>query len=202
MADSNSKLARPIIEAAVRLFKKNGFENVSVNDICAEAGIARSSFYRVFSGKKEIISTILEDARSIHNATVGDLLDAENDFERMWALCDRNLAIVLDFGPELTGSLLAMEQSEAIGIIEILHEMDSWLIKLTKNAQKAGIILNPEAPEILAPLVTDLMYQVVYDWCRCKGAFSLRLKARTWAEVAFYVAPAYRWGPEKREKMP
>ena len=200
MADPNSKLARPIIEAAVRLFKHNGFENVSVNDICAEAGIARSSFYRVFSGKKEIISTVLEDARSIQNATVGDLLDAENDFERMWALCDRNLTIVLDFGPELTGSLLSMELSESFGIMDIIHGMDAWLIKLTKNAQKAGIILNPEAPEILAPLVTDLMYQVTYDWCRCKGGFSLRKKARTWAEVAFYVAPEYRWGPEKAMK--
>ncbi len=200
MADSNSKLARLIIEAAVRLFKMHGFEHVSVNDICAEAGIARSSFYRVFSGKKEIVSTILEDARSIHNATVGDLLDAENDFERMWALCNRILTIVLDFGPELTGSLLSMELSESFGISDIIHGMDAWLIKLTKNAQKAGIILNPEAPEILAPLVTDLMYQVTYDWSRCKGAFSLRQKARTWAEVAFCVAPEYRLDPEKADR--
>ena len=148
----------------------------------------------------EIISTVLEDARSIHNATVGDLLDAENDFERMWALCVRNLAIVLDFGPELTGSLLSMELSEAFGIMDILHGMDPWLIKLTRNAQKAGIILNPEAPEVLAPLVTDLMYQVTYDWCRCKGAFSLRQKARTWAEVAFYVAPEYRWDTKKMSR--
>ena len=200
MADSNSKLARPVIEAAIRLFKKNGFAAVSVNDICRETGIARSSFYRVFSGKKEIISTILEDARSIQNTAIEDLLDAENDFERMWALCDRNLAIVLKFGPELTGSILSMELSEPIGIVDILHRMDPWLIKLTRNAQKAGIILNPEMPEKLAPMVTDLMYQVAYDWCRCKGAFSLRQKARTWAEVAFYVAPEYRWGPEKTDR--
>lgn len=197
MADSKSKLAQTIIEAAVRLFKQNGFESVTVNDICMESKIARSSFYRVFSGKKEIISTILQDARSIHNATVGDLLDAENDFERMWALCDRNLAVVLEFGPELTASLLSMELSEPIGIVDILHGMDPWLIKLTRNAQKSGIILNSEAPEVLAPMVTDLMYQVTYDWCRCKGAYSLRRKARTLAEVAFFVAPDYRWEPEK-----
>ena len=132
---------------------------------------------------------------------VDDLLDAENDFERMWALCDRNLlAVVLEFGPELTGLLLSMELSEPIGIVDILHGMDPWLIKLTRNAQKAGIILNPEAPEILAPMVTDLMYQVAYDWCRCKGRYSLRRKARTLAEVAFYVAPNYRWGPEEQRR--
>lgn len=193
MVDSNSRLARPIIEAAVRLFKKDGFENVSVNDICMEAKIARSSFYRVFSGKKEIIGTILDNARSIHDSAVDDLLDAENDFDRMWALCDRNLAIALEFGPELTGSLFSLELSEPVGIVDILHRMDPWLIKLTRNAQKAGIILNMEAPERLAPMVTDLMYQVVYDWCRCKGNFSLRRKARAYAEMAFYVAPEYRW---------
>ena len=48
-----------------------------------------------------------------------------------------------------------------------------------------------------ALLVTDLIYQVAYDWCRCKGSFSLRRKARTWAEVVFYVAPEYRWSAER-----
>ncbi len=51
-----------------------------------------------------------------------------------------------------------------------------------------------------ALLVTDLIYQVAYDWCRCKGSFSLRRKARTWAEVAFYVAPEYRWVPDKADR--
>ncbi len=197
MADSNSKLSGPIIEAAVKLFKRNGFDHVSVNDICTEAGIARSSFYRVFTNKKEIISTILHDARSIHNAKVDDLLEAENDFERMWVLCERNLAIALNFGPELTGALLGMELSETVGIVDIIHEMDPWLVKLTHNAQKAGIILNPETPEILAPLAVNLMLQVTYDWCRCKGSCSLRDRARRAAEVALYVAPAYRWTSEK-----
>ncbi|MCR5137073.1 MAG: TetR/AcrR family transcriptional regulator [Oscillospiraceae bacterium] len=197
MADSNSRLSKPIIEAAVRLFKKNGFDHVSVNDICAEAGIARSSFYRVFTNKQEIISSILHDARSIHNAKVDDLLEAENDFERMWVLCRRNLAIALNFGPELTGSLLGMELGENVGIVDVIHEMDPWLIKLTHNAQKAGIILNPEAPEILAPLAADLMLQVTYDWCRCKGTFSLCDRARQAAEVALYIAPQYRWDSKK-----
>ncbi len=53
---------------------------------------------------------------------------------------------------------------------------------------------------MLAPLVTGLMYQVAYDWCRCKGSFSLRRKARTWAEAAIYVAPEYRWVPDKADR--
>ncbi len=196
MAGSDSRLAGPIIEAAIRLFKRDGYSRVSVNDICEESGIARSSFYRVFSSKKEIIGTILQNARDLQQSTLDDLLSAENDFERMWALCERNLRIALEFGPELTGSLLSLELSNEIGIVNVIREMNPWLIKLTRNAQKAGIILNPEDPEILAPIVADLMIQVTYDWCRCKGSFSLRRKARICAEAAFYVAREYRRDPE------
>lgn len=199
--DSTSKLARPIIEAAVTLFKRNGFEHVSVNEICQEAGIARSSFYRVFSCKKDIINYILQDARTNHNAAIDDLLDAKNDFERMWNLCDRLLSVVLDFGPELTASLISLELEEPIGILDVIHGMDPWLIKLARNAQQSGILLNPEPPERLIPLISNLVYQVTYNWCRCKGGYSLRRKARSAAEIVLYVAPEYRMTSDELERL-
>ena len=52
MSERNTRLADTITQAAVALFHERGFDEVAVNDICREAGIARSSFYRIFSGKK------------------------------------------------------------------------------------------------------------------------------------------------------
>lgn len=103
--DDNSK--KRITEHAVRLFRERGYENVSVNDICKAAGIARSTFYLTFSGKKDIIEKMLADVRLNRDEIFSEFISAKNDFERMWILCCRYLAVAETNGPEVTGALLA-----------------------------------------------------------------------------------------------
>jgi len=50
-----------IYEAALALFKKKGFENVSFNGIASEAGFTKSNMYRYFSSKEEIFLNIFGD---------------------------------------------------------------------------------------------------------------------------------------------
>ncbi len=89
MAEANKKNTKQIIDAAVKLF----------NDICKQTGIARSTFYLTFASKKEIIDKILSDVRLDRDDFFGDFIAAENDFERMWILCCRYLAVTINFGP-------------------------------------------------------------------------------------------------------
>lgn len=48
-----------ILAASAQLFLGKGFENVSVEEIITTAGIARSSFYRVFANREEVLSNII-----------------------------------------------------------------------------------------------------------------------------------------------
>ena len=70
----------------MRCFRAKGYDEISVNDICREADIARSTFYRVFSNKKDVIRYLFEhtDANSI--VSIEELLAARNDFDRMWII--------------------------------------------------------------------------------------------------------------------
>ena len=46
----NSKNRDVIAAAALELFKANGYESVSVSEICRRANVPRSSFYSAFGG--------------------------------------------------------------------------------------------------------------------------------------------------------
>src|ERR1700748_403775 len=59
---------REIAESAVTLFARDGYDNVSVEDIAEEAGISLRTFYRYFSAKDEVLSPIFTQATE-------DLLD-------------------------------------------------------------------------------------------------------------------------------
>lgn len=199
MVIRESKHAELIVDTAVALFKKNGYENVSVNEICKSAGLSRSSFYSAFSGKQDIIEYVLAKAKTDETTVLNHFMDAKNDFERMWILCDRYLAIAYRFGPALTGALLRLELLGDLDILKQIHAADDWFVRLMRNCQQTGVILSPEPAELHAPMGVDNVYMVTYDWCRRGGDFSLRREARIRSEMFYNVAPEYRWTQEQLE---
>lgn len=48
-----------LLRESAALFVAQGFENVSVEDILAASGIARSSFYRFFSNREDVLANIV-----------------------------------------------------------------------------------------------------------------------------------------------
>ena len=200
MSEISSKHIKSVIEAAVVLFKEKGYENVSVNAICKTAGVARSSFYLMFSGKKDIVDRILSDVRLDSNELTNDLITAKNDFERMWVLCNRYLKVANSFGPEMTGTMFRLELLDEIDLLDEVHKIDDWMIELTRNAQEMGVIKSPEPAEVIAPASVDIVYYATYEWCKSKGGFSLQRRARELSEAVLNVAPAYRWTEEQKNK--
>jgi len=52
-----------VLEAALKLFKERGFEQVSIDEVMAEAGLTRGGFYAHFTSKADLIAqAILEVA--------------------------------------------------------------------------------------------------------------------------------------------
>ncbi len=201
MAEAIKKNTKQITEAAVKLFRERGYENVSVNDICKAAGIARSTFYLTFAGKKDIIDKVLSDVRLDREDFFGDFIAAENDFERMWILCCRYLAVAISFGPELSGALFRLELMGELDIMDTVHSIDEWFVQLTKNCQKAGVIMSNESPEMLAPLGVDIAYYTTYEWCKRKGSFNLRQTVRRRAEALYGLASEWRMSEEEWNKL-
>lgn len=201
MAEEATRQKKLITEAAVRLFREKGYEKTSVNDICQQAGIARSTFYFNFAGKKEIISKILFDARQGEDGFLDSFIAAENDFERMWILCDRFLSVAIEFGPELTGALFRLELTHELDILDTVHKVDEWMTTLTANCKKSGVILSQEPAEVIAPLGVDIAYYTTYEWCKRRGEFNLRQVVRRRAEAVYNIAPEFRMTDEQLARL-
>ena len=193
-----SLLQDKIADAAVGLFRDRGYETVSVGDICAAAGVARSSFYRAFSCKNDILRRIFEhtDANSI--VSVEELLAAENDFDRMWIIGDRYISLSRSLGPERSNTFMCMTARGEIDLLALGHSVDSWFIRLTRNCQKTGIIRSREPAELIGPLMVDMVYHELYVWGMRKGNYPIRARARRVTEALVDLAPEYRWTEQQR----
>jgi AcrR family transcriptional regulator len=54
---------RQIMDAAIACFRRRGFHQATMAEICAEAGVSAGALYRYFSSKADIIGAIAEDKR-------------------------------------------------------------------------------------------------------------------------------------------
>ena len=100
MQDSSWKFKEEVAETAISLFKRDGYNNVTVNDICKACGISRSVFYSSFNGKRSILEYMVEKPQHNDDKSFMKFAHADNDFERIWQLFDRFITIAYDFGPK------------------------------------------------------------------------------------------------------
>ena len=66
-----------IFQAAKRILQKKGYEELSIKNICEEAGVSNGSFYHHFKTKDDLLSYYIEDQPSINP----DLLETPKDVE-------------------------------------------------------------------------------------------------------------------------
>ncbi len=201
MQDLSYKVKENIEKCAIELFKSEGYDSVSVNEICEKANVSRTVFYTMFKGKRGILDYVVSKPQQNDDEGFRRFADAENDFERIWQLFERFISIALDFGPKLTSRLFIMQFESPQGIRDAVHALDNLFATLAKNCAKSGIIETEEPPELLSRIATDLIIHELYVWCSQNGNFSLRERARQYAEVAYHVKPQYRMTPEQRAAL-
>jgi AcrR family transcriptional regulator len=74
---------RRILDAAAQAFHEKGFHGVGVDELGVRAGLSGPSLYRHFSGKDEILATLLNEAMDeLLSATVPLHDDPERDLHR------------------------------------------------------------------------------------------------------------------------
>jgi len=54
--EGRAEVRRDLVAAAVRLFRTRGYEDTTVDDIAAAAGVGRRTFFRYFRGKEDAVS--------------------------------------------------------------------------------------------------------------------------------------------------
>lgn len=67
-----------VLKAAGKCFRKTGFHQTSMQQICAETGLGPGAVYRYFTGKEAIIEAMVEDERRQARAMLVQMRDAES----------------------------------------------------------------------------------------------------------------------------
>lgn len=151
-----------ILETALTLFAKNGYDGTSVEQIAQDVGIKAPSLYKHFKGKEDILNALIDIAEARYEESfgsakkVGTIPESIDGFIR--EMLKRIRFTMSDPIIKKMRVFLVQEQfrSERLAEITTRHQVDGLLQmyqKILETLMDAGIIVKDD-PEMLATEIT------------------------------------------------
>lgn len=159
-----------IFRAAKHILQKQGYEQLSIKNICEEAGVSNGSFYHHFKTKEDLLSYYIEEQPSINP----DLLDMpQNAAEAKAAIIQVYLNYVhycQELGVEFMSNYYTPKNQSLNPLIRT--ERPYPIVTVHNYLQKAidADIIKPDLD--LEDITTDIRMIVignVFEWCLKSG---------------------------------
>jgi AcrR family transcriptional regulator len=156
---------RRLFDAAFAVVARAGYEDVTVADILAEAGMATRSFYRHFASKDDLLNAMFRrDARRFAASVTRRVADAPGPWEALVVWVDEILALSLDEPRAQRAAVLgspAAMRSLAPGELHRAHDLLVAPLTATLVAGRSGGVFAGIRPEADAPLVSAATWETL-----------------------------------------
>jgi AcrR family transcriptional regulator len=159
---------RIILDAAVRVFARQGFHTCRVSDIADEAGVAYGLVYHYFTSKEEILDTLFLERWDVMLAAIAEADRSElAPRDKLHAIA----AFIIDsyrHDPELM-KVIIVEVTRAANTfgrthLDKIREAYDQIAGIVANAQANGVFRSEITPEFAALAFYGAVEQVLTGW--------------------------------------
>ena len=159
-----------IFQAAKRILQKKGYEELSIKNICEEAGVSNGSFYHHFKTKDDLLSYYIEDQPKIDP----DLLELPDNVEGVKAgiiqVYMNYVKYCRELGVEFMSEYYDTKNQALNAAIRMERPYPIITVqKYVEKAEQAGVVsLNVSIEEF----TTDfrmILIGYVFEWCVLHG---------------------------------
>jgi AcrR family transcriptional regulator len=176
-----------LLDCAQTLFLARGYDNTTINDVIAKAGVSKGALYHYFTSKEAMLEALAERfaARSIEQ--LGDILedDSPNALKRLNAFLARSRQLRREAAPMIRPLFAAIFRSENIVLYHRISAagmamMTPPLARIIAQGVEEGIFRTPD-PAGTAEMILQLgaaAYGII--------ARALNAKSKREAEEAAY----------------
>ena len=181
-----------IVDAAWKLFYRQGYEQTTVEEILTASGTSRGTFYHYFEGKDALLSSLAELLDEQYEKLM-ETMDPEMDrFEQLMYL-NRELFAMVESSVSL--DLLARLYATQLTAVRERSLMDRnriyyrLLRRIILEGQERGELRSDVTVSEMLHVYALLERALIYDWCLSQGEYSLPQYSRKMMPLFF---SAYR----------
>jgi AcrR family transcriptional regulator len=159
---------RLILDAAVRVFARQGFHTCRVSDIADEAGVAYGLVYHYFSSKEAILDTLFLERWDLMLAAIAEVDSRERSAREKLAAIAGFIVDSYRYDPELM-KVIIVEVTRAANTFGRTHlaqirEAYSQIASIVADAQASGAFRREIEPAFAALAFYGLIEQVLTGW--------------------------------------
>lgn len=177
-----------LLKAAIKLVNRDGMKQLTVRNICDEAGLSTGSFYNLFSGKEDLISYYLKCAFVPYREKALEESEPYNPVERILIIYRAYVVYCKDMGLEFVSGLYASNHNP---FFDFLHRDsdDDFIIATVRSyideAKKQGLIRKEVDTDESLLRIAAASTGLLFYWCVFNGKIDLEYEAD--AAIATYL---------------
>lgn len=194
MAKAKETTKSQLISTAIELFKKHGYDKVTIDDICRDVGITRGAFYYHFGSKEDLLSDFHAIPESISIERLPSIFAADNHWEQLWLCLAFYIEYTREVGPEIISQILKINLAKDRGTYRIVASSANAAYPIIEKGQSSGQIRNRASPKELYFIAVQLIMGYELQWAIADGGFDKIPAMRAALETLFDVEPSLRAG--------
>lgn len=177
MAKQKQLTKKKIINAAWKLFYKQGYDNTTVDEIIKESGSSKGTFYHYFDGKDGLLTSLSDLFDGKYEELIPQLSDEMSTFDKLIFL---NQELFEMIETSISRELLAYLYSSQLITKGTKHLMDQnrvyyrLLNEIVSEGQKTGELTREMSSYEITKMYALCERALLYDWCLCNGEYSLK----------------------------
>ena len=150
-------------EALKDMMEKIPFDQITVNDLCAQAKIRRATFYKHFSDKYDFLASVVAILQSEISETLDCIEKCDNHID-YYTLYLKEIIEYLKKRRTLVNLIIASEAFPEILTVILRGTLSSLVRDLTKD--KANGISLPATVETTASFINGGLSTIIGNWLR------------------------------------
>ncbi|MCQ2442020.1 MAG: TetR/AcrR family transcriptional regulator [Oscillospiraceae bacterium] len=167
---------RKLVTAAWRLFYEQGYDNTTVEDIIAESGTSKGSFYHYFSGKDALLSSLSSLFDDKYEELMNTLDPERNSYDKLLYLSGELFTFIENSVSVELMSRMYATQLTTTGNRHLMDQSRTYfklLRRIAAEGQERGQIVNHISPAEVSRIYAMCERALIYDWCLRGGEYSL-----------------------------
>ncbi len=166
---------KKLLDTAITLFKKYGYEKVTIEQICKEADVTTGAFYHHLKSKAGvIIEGYVEYDDFVREKEVGILNKDSNATEKIIDCIFCQIDFALTLGVQAVSEIYKVQITEEnMFFLSDDRPIFNLIKKIIVLGQENNEFLKEISPEEATKEILVISRGVIYNWCQYKGEYDI-----------------------------
>lgn len=163
--ERNAQIVHTIVEATKPLIEQEGYENLTIRDICTNAGITTGMFYRHFVSKDDVLTfCYMQDLKEVLS-NIDEKLAQLSLPEQLVTLMVTVLSINRKFGPASVYMFINRNTASTSGSFQMRGMLKEKILELIDTAVSNGYQLSDDrTPDKIFNDISTIAKGLTSDW--------------------------------------